>query len=97
MADLSIGTYHVCALLTDGTAKCWGSGALGRLGDGTQLGHDTPVTVLGLENAVAIQTHVMGTCALLASGTAQCWGGGAAGVLGIGEIGFATTAKKLRW
>jgi alpha-tubulin suppressor-like RCC1 family protein len=34
VAAVTAGGSHACALLTDGTARCWGSDAFGELGDG---------------------------------------------------------------
>src|SRR5215510_5771005 len=34
VADLSTGSYHNCALMPDGTAKCWGRNVRGQVGDG---------------------------------------------------------------
>lgn len=48
---------------------------MGELGDGFPLMHSaTPVTVSGLNNAVAIDSGGFHTCALLEGGTAKCWG-----------------------
>ncbi len=33
---IAAGDAHTCALLTDGTARCWGFDGLGQLGDGTR-------------------------------------------------------------
>jgi alpha-tubulin suppressor-like RCC1 family protein len=41
--DSSIG--HSCALLDDGTVRCWGSNTSGRLGDGAFVDATTPVEV----------------------------------------------------
>jgi alpha-tubulin suppressor-like RCC1 family protein len=41
--DSTIG--HSCALLEDGSARCWGSNASGRLGDGSGVDSKTPVAV----------------------------------------------------
>ena len=76
-----------CALLTGGTADCWGDNTDGELGDGTTTSSDLPVPVSGLTNIVALtgghgQGH--GYCALLADGTADCWGSNIYGELGSG-------------
>ena len=72
---ISTGGLHTCAVLGNGTAKCWGDNDWGQLGDGTTTDSPTPVTVSGLGNAVGI-TASTGTCAVLGDGTAKCWGYG---------------------
>ena len=37
---------HSCAVMTDGSARCWGGNANGQLGDGTTTGRVLPVQVL---------------------------------------------------
>ena len=51
---IAAGDYHTCALLSDGSARCWGNNSYGQLGDGTMTERHTPVAVSGLSNAVAI-------------------------------------------
>jgi len=86
---IAAGGYHTCALLSDGTAKCWGYNGYGQLGDGTTTNRNTPVSVSGLTNAVAIAAGGSHTCALLSDGTAKCWG-----YNGFGQLGDGTTTNR---
>ncbi len=40
------GLVHTCAVVDDGTVRCWGSNSYGQLGDGTIIDWTTPVRVL---------------------------------------------------
>ena len=82
------GNFHSCALLADGSAKCWGDNDNGQLGDGTSGANRlSPVAVSGLSNAVAVASTGFHTCALLADGTARCWGDNSHAQMGAGIIG----------
>jgi alpha-tubulin suppressor-like RCC1 family protein len=76
--------YATCAVISDGTAKCWGDNYAGMLGDGTNTNRSAPVTVSGLSNVTQIAVGGVFTCALLSNGTVDCWGDDAAGELGYG-------------
>lgn len=66
--------WSICALLIDGSVKCWGRNYAGQLGDGTTNDSHVPIAVTGLvEPAVDISVSDAG-CAVLQSGRAQCWG-----------------------
>ena len=52
--SIAAGGSHSCALLANGTAKCWGFNGSGQLGNGTTTNSSTPVVVIWLEHAVAI-------------------------------------------
>jgi alpha-tubulin suppressor-like RCC1 family protein len=82
---IATGEYHSCALIGDGTARCWGYNSSGQLGDGTtttRTDRSTPVAVSGLSGATAIATGGYHTCALIGDGTARCWGNNSNGQLG---------------
>lgn len=93
--QVSAGDAHSCALLDDGTVKCWGSGAHGQLGQGTsisigkrlgEMGNNLPPIDLGIGRTVTqISTGGAHSCALLDDHTAKCWGGGFSGRLGQGH------------
>ena len=84
--QLAAGISHTCALLEDGSVRCWGETALGVAG----LEYDysaTPVTVQGLPKAdpvTAISSGRDHVCALLTRGSVYCWGVGSSGQLGTG-------------
>jgi alpha-tubulin suppressor-like RCC1 family protein len=81
---IGAGSLHTCAILDDGTVKCWGGNALGQLGLGDTLGRGTAATDMGSalptvalgtgRTARAIALSDNGACALLDNGTVKCWG-----------------------
>ena len=80
------GTYHSCAIDTNGDVRCWGQGTEGQLGDGSSSNSLIPVNV-SLPNGVKAIDVALGnehTCALLTNGSVSCWGTGTWGQLGAG-------------
>jgi alpha-tubulin suppressor-like RCC1 family protein len=82
--QVTAGDFHSCALIQDGTVRCWGYGGRGELGDGTATSHSSPVTVSGIDDATSIAQGLAHTCALLPGGTVKCWGYNFWGSLGDG-------------
>jgi alpha-tubulin suppressor-like RCC1 family protein len=82
--QLAAGYAHTCALLIDGTVKCFGynnRGQLGRAATG-EAANPTPTLVANLSGVVQIDAGGYHTCALLAGGTVKCFGSNLYGQLG---------------
>ncbi len=87
------GGNHTCAILVDGTVRCWGYGGEGQLGYGNtdSIGDDEtpgsvgPVNLGPGRTATAIATGDFHTCVLLDDGSVRCWGFGGDGRLGYGN------------
>jgi len=96
--DISVGTNHACAVLSDRALTCWGYGGAGQLGygNGNNIGDDetpaaNPVTggivqLPGAQGVAQVEPGSSHTCARLVSGDVACWGTGAAGQLGYGVV-----------
>ncbi|MBI2061726.1 MAG: hypothetical protein HYT87_18450, partial [Nitrospirae bacterium] len=82
---------HTCALISDGTVKCWGYNVDGQLGDGTTTNRLTPTAVSSLSSSLAVAGGGNHACALLSDGTVQCWGKNQYGQLGDGTTTNRTT------
>ena len=84
--QLSLGGYHSCAILDDGTLKCWGSNSSGQIGDGTKTDRRSPTTI-SVGNGRYVTHIALGgfhTCAILDDKSLKCWGDNTEGQLGIG-------------
>jgi alpha-tubulin suppressor-like RCC1 family protein len=97
---ITAGELHTCALLDNGTVRCWGFGVRGELGYGsTENVGDTPTTTPDTAGPVNLGMNLVGTrhtakaitagdyhtCALLDDNTVRCWGFGIDGRLGYGN------------
>ena len=84
LVQLAAGSHVTCAVLSDGTAKCWGENFQGELGYGIleHIGDDELPSSVGpirisTTPGVTVKQIVTGfshTCALLSDGSAKCWG-----------------------
>jgi len=77
------GGHHTCALLNDGTAKCWGYNAWGQLGD-PEIPHSAvPLDLPNSGDGIAsISTGYASSCLVTVNGAVKCWGSNAGGQLG---------------
>ena len=93
VTQITAGSDHTCALLTDGAVRCWGNNHYGQLGYGhtDDIGDDESPVDAGNVNVdvdrtitqIAVgQRH---TCALLTDGAVRCWGRNKDGELGYGH------------
>ena len=92
---IETGAGHTCALLNDGSIKCWGGNSFGELGLGdtndrgtapNQMGDNLPAVNLGTgKTATAISVGSLSSCALLSGGSVKCWGWNSVGELGLGD------------
>ncbi len=96
ITQIAAGSDHTCALLDDGSVRCWGDNTYGQLGYGhtDTIGDDEPPKYVSAVDVGGPVTQVAAgsyhTCALLESGNVRCWGNGDYGQLGYGntqEIG----------
>jgi len=82
---------HGCALLADGTIRCWADNNFGQLGNGTTTRSLAPVAVSGITTAKLLAVGNPGySCAVLADDTVACWGDGTAGELGVAATSSTT-------
>ena len=92
--DITTSFSHTCAVLDDGTVKCWGLASTGQLGYGDansrgdqpgEMGDSLPAINLGTGRAAIARNVDAGlqyTCATLDNGGVKCWGFGSLGQLG---------------
>ncbi|AKL72967.1 Regulator of chromosome condensation (RCC1) repeat [Actinobacteria bacterium IMCC26256] len=80
---ISVGGEHGCAVLPDGSVRCWGSNTYGQLGNGTKVASvGAAVVASGITNAVDVAAGMNHTCALLSDQTIKCWGNYSSGQTG---------------
>ena len=97
--DVSLGNTHACAVLDDGSVKCWGTNSEGQLGQGdTTTRAVPPVLPVDLGTGLTAKSVHAGsyfTCALLNNDRLKCWGRGnnTTGDTGQGgQLGIGNTA-----
>lgn len=92
---LAAGGYFTCAILENGSVKCWGQNRFGQLGLGTggdrgneamEMGDDLPPVMLGSGAPNAITLGQAHACVRLGIGFVKCWGNNVRGQLGLGDV-----------
>jgi alpha-tubulin suppressor-like RCC1 family protein len=92
------GIGHLCAILPDKTAKCWGTNSNGELGHGQPSNNELPGTVNGLPAGVAqLAFGADHGCARMDDGALYCWGSNKLGQLGDGTKESRLSPKRVRF
>jgi alpha-tubulin suppressor-like RCC1 family protein len=82
VTQVSVNGNFNCGLLNTGRIMCTGENRYGQLGDGTYISSNSPVSVLGVENAVSVSAGATHICAQIDDGAIKCWGRNRYGQLG---------------
>ncbi len=92
--QITAGANHFCALMSDGTVRCWGGDEYGALGGGlpskdpkdgpSKAGFTTVVG--GLTDVTQISAGRFTTCARRDDGSVWCWGQNSHGQLGLDDV-----------
>jgi alpha-tubulin suppressor-like RCC1 family protein len=92
--QISLGKDFGCALLNNGSVRCWGKNNYGQLGNGSEETESlTPVSVSGLTGAdvgpkiTQISSGHYHTCGVTADFKVYCWGSNFYGQFGSGSTG----------
>jgi alpha-tubulin suppressor-like RCC1 family protein len=96
-----VTTYdHTCAVKSDTTAWCWGTGADYRLGNNSNANSNTPVQVQKITDGTALTGVIQVTaaeksaCALINNGAVWCWGYNGRYELGDGTLTTRQRAQQ---
>jgi E3 ubiquitin-protein ligase HERC3 len=91
--ELASGAAHVCALLDDGSVKCWGWNDDGQLGQGDRVSRGSNLKDLGdalkpislgiARTAKRLVSGARHTCVILDDDSVKCWGENRSGQLGL--------------
>jgi alpha-tubulin suppressor-like RCC1 family protein len=76
------GDVHGCALMKDGTVKCWGSPTSGATADAEPAPGNTPRTLKSLRDVKVLSVGRGLNCAVDAAKTVRCWGDNSFGQTG---------------
>ena len=93
--SVSAGNAHTCAVLSDGSVKCWGIFLQSGGGYNRTISPRTIANLTGAFSVAASQHTSVADCALLSDGTGQCWGDNFTGMLGNGTFTDSATPSSI--
>jgi alpha-tubulin suppressor-like RCC1 family protein len=96
VTKLVAGDASTCAILGDGSVRCWGSNGEGELGLGKRSPDERPAKVPALSDVEEICLASAHGCALTKSGL-SCWGANGFGQLGDGTKDRRPTPTPVVW
>lgn len=93
VVEIATAERSTCALLSDGTVRCWGSNDYGQLGRGPIDAEvdNAPAPVANLSKVTQISSGANGYCARTEDGVVACWGDNQAGQLGPDDTGATSS------
>jgi alpha-tubulin suppressor-like RCC1 family protein len=71
---VDLGTFHGCAIDTNGKAHCWGSNQWGQVGVGDGSNSLIPVEVPNIPALIDVSSSHSGSCGAGVDGDSYCWG-----------------------
>lgn len=91
-SQVKVGALHVCALMVEGSVKCWGSNEHGAIGLGREgiIGNDAgqmgsalrPVDLGTSSRAKSLSSNNASNCVVFDDRSVRCWGDNLSGELG---------------
>jgi alpha-tubulin suppressor-like RCC1 family protein len=90
VARVIAGQTQACAILEDGSVRCWGSNTQGELAAGKLSTDERPTVARGLAGIADVCVASMHACAKTEGGAVYCWGGNVAG-----QVGDGSEARRL--
>lgn len=94
-ASLDAGAFHACAIVQNGTLRCWGENSTGALGTGNLTTSRAPVSIGNGLKFQKVSAGAYFTCGLTNGGNIYCWGYNASYQLGNGTTTQSPTPTSV--
>jgi hypothetical protein len=95
--DVAASTFDSCAVLRDGTVRCWGGNTYGQLATCDPGDHIVPLTVAGIMGAEQVALGAAHACVRIQQRAVYCWGDNEDGRLGDGTTVSRATPEPVEW